>query len=566
MNTEALNARTPGPPGQMPPDQAIQTIHPGLYHPWGRRVVYALILCLALGLRVHLAGIAYPSGMDVPHIIHQGVYWAQGVPGALSTIWPEIPVLISGMAYRQGWDPAEALQWSTVIWGTLMVGMTMLLTRRYFASDLAAWLAGGWVTANQSLLDHSVNSMPEMGSCLCLIGACALLAREIRGMNPRIPSLLGGYGMLALALYFRPLEAMVATAVITAWLLVVHLRAGWKAWARLAAGLLFYLLLMTPHAMLQEGDKTSYQSITPRMSNLVLGQRAYDSKFLYDPDSSWRKDIEELEQAGIGRWLWRHRSEISRRYLSNMMSAVRAYGNYLFPNSFRLGNAWFIAMAAFIFLRGFFGPWRKQHVFLALMSLALPLGVSVSYVYTRWLIQYLPLVVAMAAAHLALSPVLTGRAWKKAFWLLILLAMMGDSAALAWQAHGDMAWRWDNERTIAAWLRETAADGDRIMAGRPSLSIGFDLARPQRLVQLPYGSPERIEQIAGKANVSYIVLSDWYNPHWPVNRLFDGAPAPANWTLVKNQKFAYSHPVWGDLEDSYRIYKRQSAVPDSAPP
>ena len=180
-----------------------------------RIAIPILILGLALGLRIHLAGIAYPAQLDSTHMIQQGILWVQGEPGALSTIWQEFPVLTAGIAYRLGYNPAEALQWSTVIFGTILVGMTMLLTRRLFDSNAAAWIAGMWATTNPALLNYSVNSMPEIGFAACLVSAYAVLASAIGGQSLKPVPILTGYALLALGIYFKPLDSLAAFALIS---------------------------------------------------------------------------------------------------------------------------------------------------------------------------------------------------------------------------------------------------------------------------------------------------------------------------------------------------------------
>lgn len=530
-------------------------------HPAARiasAVPYVLIVGLALGLRIHLASFAYPAQSDSTHMIQQGILWVQGEPGALSTIWQEFPVLTSGIAYRLGWNPAEALQWSTVIFGTLLVGMTMLLTRRLFDSDAAAWIAGGWAAANQGLLNHSVNSMPEIGFAACLVSAYAVLAPAIRGQGLKFVPLLAGYGLLGLGMYFKPLDSLTAVALATGWLFLMHLRQVRRIALPLLAGLLCYIAIVSPHYMLQNrGTGANDIQLANRAFGLVKGLRAYDSKFENAPDGvGFGQDLKEFEQLGAVKWLWLHRVEISRNYVSNVMRSLRVYSNYLFPKAFRMGNAWFIAMLASILTIRLCSPEWKPFAFLALATMTFPLGVSLSYVYDRWLIIYLPLLIIAISGHLVSSSALWDRRWKQAIWLLLVVAMMGSSAMLTCQDHRDRIWQWANERSIAIWLRNTTSYGERIMAGKPSLALEMDLDSPHRWVRLPNAAVDQIEQISAEKNVSYVVLCDSFYPHWPVNQLLQGAPAPQNWTLVKKVKFERLHPIWGEQKEIYQIYKR----------
>ena len=544
-----------------PPEQAFAADLPcrsrGRLAKIARATTYASIVVLALGLRIHLAGIAYPAPADSPHLIHQGIFWAQGEPGALATIWQEFPVLAAGIAYRMGFDPAEALQGCTVFFGTLLVATTMLLTRRLFDDDAAAWIAGGWVAANPELLNYSVNSMPEIGFAACLVSAYAVLAPAIRGQGLNVVPVLAGYGLLGLGMYFKPLDSLTAAALSTAWLAVVSHAQIKKASVRLLAGLALYAALVAPHYVLQSSAPGAEGfSLVNRAGGLVYGHRAYDSKVNYSPDGFYADDLEEFKRLGTVQWLWRHRTEVGHRYFSNVLKSLRVYGEALFPGAFRIGNAWFIALLAAIVVPGLFGPRWRPFAFLALATMAIPLGISLSFVFGRWLVIYVPLLIALVSGYLVSSPFLWAAPWKKAAWLVLAVAMMGNSAATTTAGIEDRVWNWENQRAIADWLRQNSGPDDRIMAIQPSLALEVDLDRPRRWVQLKAGTPERIEEFAREKNVSYVVLCDSAYPHWPVNQLVRGGTAPDNWMLAHDRTFSREHPVWGLQEEKYRIYKR----------
>ncbi len=519
--------------------------------------LYVLIMCLTLGLRIHLADIAYPAQYDSTHIIHQGILWAQGEPGALSTIWQEFPVLTAGVAYRLGWNPVKALQWSTVIFGTLLVGMTMLLTRRLFDSDMAAWIAGGWAATNQELLNYSVNSMPEIGFAACLVGAYALLAPAIRGRGLNARPLLAGYALLGLGIYFKPLDSLTALALTTGWLAVLSLAQIKKTALYLLAGLLCFTVVVMPHYRLQRAVAGELGGgLVNRSVGLVYGHKAYNSMNNANPDGFYSEEREEFQQLGMAKWLWRHRTEVRQRYFYNVLHSLRIYGSTLFPNAFRIGNAWFIAALAAIVVPGLFGPRRRSYAFLVLAAMAFPLGVSLSFIFSRWLVIYLPLLIALVSGYLVASTFFWAAPWKKTAWIVLCAAMMGNSALLAKTSLADRSWYWDNQRAISSWFKETTLSDERIMSVSPSLLLDIDWDRPRHWVQLKAGTPERIEQYAQENAVSYIVLCDSMYPHWPVNQLIQGGVAPENWALALDRTFVREHPVWGPQEETYRIYKR----------
>lgn len=519
--------------------------------------IYALIIVLALGLRIHLATIAHPAQMDSTHMIHQGILWVQGEPGALSTIWQEAPVLTAGMAYRLGYNPAETLQWSTVLYGTILVGMTMLLTRRLFDSDAAAWISGGWAACNPALLNYSVNSMPGIGFAACLISAYALMAPSIRGKSLKLISLLAGYALLGLGMYFKPLDSLTAMALTTGWLAIVFLAQIKKTSLYLLAGLLGFFIVVMPHYALQRAAPAgSGGGLVNRSHGLVYGHRAYNSMNNYNPDGFYAEERAEFQELGIAKWLWRHQAEVRQRYISNILQSLRIYGNMLFPNAFRIGNAWFMAAAITILLTGMMGARWKTYVFLALATMAFPFGVSLSFIFDRWLVIYVPLLMVATSGYLVSSPFLWSSKWKQIAWIFLVAIMAVISARSTHASLQDKVWKIDNQRTISEWLKQTSLPDERIMCVAPALLLDVDLHRPRRWVQLKAGTPERIEQYAHEKNVSYIVLCDSIYPHWPVNQLIQGGTAPDNWLRVKEETFERTHPVWGHQTEKYQIYKR----------
>jgi hypothetical protein len=541
-----LQAKEPGPAGPATP--AVLA-------------VYACILFAAFGLRAHFAGMAYPAQQDSVHLIQAGVQWANGVPGRFSGIHQEFPVLVSGIAYKLGLNPAKALQWTMCLLGTLLVGMTMLLATRLFDRHRAGWLAGLWSAANPGLLNYSVNSMPEIGFAACLLGAYSITAGALRGGPVRYGRTLVSFALIGAGIYLKPLDSLTAMALIAGWILLINITGLRKVVLPVGAGLLLFAAVIYPHHYLQSlapAENSLGVGMINRAGGIVKGLKAHESRYEYASalDSDYARSIEELRRQGIAGWIWHNRVDISRRYLLNLMRAIRTYGDYLFTNAFRVGNAWFIAMIASIILVGIASPRRRQVVFLALAVSAFPLGVSLGYIFERWLIIYVPLFIVLIAGHLVHTASLWDLRWKRIAWLLLLFVMMGNSVKAVQQQLKDEAWFWDNQKSVAVWLRDVARNGERIMSGKPTLMLETDLVRPERWAQLTPASVERVEELAALGNISFIVLSDDFYPHWPINQLLKDAPAPGNWTNLGDRVFMRDHPVWGPQRNMYRIYRR----------
>ena len=178
-------------------------------------LIYAGITLLALVIRVYIASLAYPPQLDSVHYVQFGVRWAQGVPGQLSTIWQEAPIVVSGMAYRWGLDPVRVLQASTVLYGTVVVLLTMLLAARLFNRPAIGWLAGLWAATSPGLVNYSVNCSAEGGFAMFMMMAYVLMAPALRGEPFRVGRLMVAYALLGIGIYYKPLDTLVAMLVLS---------------------------------------------------------------------------------------------------------------------------------------------------------------------------------------------------------------------------------------------------------------------------------------------------------------------------------------------------------------
>jgi len=262
--------------------------------------------------------------------------------------------------------------------------------------------------------------------------------------------------------------------------------------------------------------------------------------------------------AGLAGWLWAHRGEVSQRYVKNFLRSIRVYSEYLFTNAFRLGNGWFIVLLIAIGWSAWYGGYRKENLFLAMMLLALPAGVSMGYIFNRYLLAYLPFLLILVSAFVVLRPALWNTMSKRIFWLVIVLVMMGQSSVMTMRGHKSQKWRWDNLHEIAVLLRDMVPENGRVIAPQDAMMIEFDLDHPNRWVKFPFAEPDRFEDYAAKYRASHIVLCTSAKSQYPIYGLFDDVPPPANWKLALEKKYERLHPVWGPQEDIYRIYERSN--------
>lgn len=518
--------------------------------------VYLLLGALAFGLRLYLAGIAYPAQGDVPAIIAQGVTWAHGE--GMVGFYPEIPALIAGIAYRSGLDPAEALQTSNVMYGTIVVIMTMLLAWRFFERHVIAWIAGGLAATNNSMLTFSTNSMPEGGFSACLLCACAWLARTLAGGPISLVPTCGAFSLLALGIYFRPIESLLALSTFSGWLIVIHWSDMKKLLRALVPALVCAVCVVTPYYMRAQSDKGGEDRVSANVKTLALGDYAYDGKVIHDPSmNEWKEEITgEVMELGVLRWLWKHKEDVGRRYVRNLMRSIRYYSDYLFSNAFRLGTGWFLLLGVSMIWCAAMGSYKKENLFLFLTLISLPAGLSLGYVFSRYLVQYLPLLIILFAAFMtANSAFWTSRA-RQVFISILVLAMMANAGAVTIRGHRDQVWSWDNLREVARVLREIVPEQGKIITPQDPFMIEFDLDQPKRWKKYPFATPEQFEAYAARRQVTHVVLCSTQKSQYPIHGLFNGIPPPDNWALVFDKTFRRDHPVWGPQEETYRIYER----------
>lgn len=521
-------------------------------------IIYAAIVLLALAVRIHVAAIAYPPQLDSVHYVQFGVRWAQGVPGQLSTMWQEAPILVAGLAYRWELDPVRVLQGSTVLYGSVVVLLTMLLGTRLFNCPAVGWLAGLWAATSQGLVNYSVNCSAEGGFAMFMMMSYVLMAPALRGEPFRVSRLMVAYALLGIGIYYKPLDTFVAAMVLTLWLLVVHARSWRGLPLKFVPAFLVLVAVMVPHFYLQAPGGTDLGEVPliNRGGNITLGERAYQSRYVDAPEGYMIEERKELVEIGLVAWVWKYRDDIAKRYVSNWLIALRHFGDFMLPNAFRLGNALFIALLLLCVVRGMLTGYWRQFGFLVLAAFVFTAGVSLSYVFNRWLVIYVPLLIIIITAHIVVSSSLWNPTWKRILWLVLLFGMMTNAYSLTIKHHLGEAWMWENQRIMAAWLRDNSLPDEKVMSGRPTFALEMDLDKPDRWVRMPNANLEKTEKFAAKKGANYIALSSTYYPHWPVNQLLFGSTPPSNWNLYVDRKFERLHPVWGVQEDHYRIYKR----------
>jgi 4-amino-4-deoxy-L-arabinose transferase-like glycosyltransferase len=516
---------------------------------------------LAAGLRLALAPRYNPVDLDAGHFVQLGLALAHGDSRGSSAYWPQAAIGAAALGERLGVSPARALQAGTLIGGALVAGLGALLAGRIFRSRAAAIAAGLWLATNHALVEYSLNGMAEAPFAACILAA-ALCVVEGEGRMRGAWRYPAGMACLGLAVYYRPMEAVVATLILTMYVLLDRRGAAIGSWVlSLMAGLLLFAALLYPHLRMVKRETGRYQ-VTEKLDNIALADAALSRKALYslrEGVSTYgdaTRDVEELKQEGTLAYLWSQRARLPARVAANLQRMVRGYNEHLFAGSFRLGAGWFIllglgCLAAVLANRACARP------VLLLLGLALvyPLLATLSYIYPRWLVAGVPLLVVVAAGAAAQSyERLPGAARRVAAGLGLIFLAGSVSYAARSPTGGE---RWRQYDRIAREVRRAVGDEVRMMTLSPDFIAHYYRIEPFNWVQLRHGEVDDVLEYARQARVEGILLSTWDGiDEWPLSRMVFAGETPEGWTRLLDQSTDYVHPLYGEQRHRFILLRR----------
>jgi hypothetical protein len=513
---------------------------------------------LAAAVRLYVAGHSYPVRDDAGHFVQFAMELAGGNPEGLSAHWSMAPILVASAAIRMHADPQRAVQLTTVAAGVACVLFAAALAAAVFRSRRAGLLAGIIVAVNPTLVDYSTNGMGEM-PYMALTMAGALVARTTLQGAFFGPAL--ALGLAGLALYFRPVEAVVFAATLGAFGAIPALarrdvrRVG--AWA--LAGLVFVALALP--LCIHTARHSNFGGPSTKIVNLAFGEYGYDSKAVFAQEGPMADEVGRLKSIGAARYLWERRADFPPRFARNVARLVRFVRDETFAGPFHLGSGWLFALlAAGAVLEGRRGRLREWP-FLLCIGFGPALLTCLSFVHPRWVVGAVPYVLILfAGAADTLADLARGRRCWQVVLAGLLAWWVGSGVAMSRGLSWDH-WRYDNVPAVARELRRFGGEDDILMTKGPQLPINFYRQHPLRYVEMPYGTMAQTEAHAGRKGVTLIALSSQSYPHWPVNEVFKGAAPPANWELVASPVFCFDDPRYGPQEEKYLLYRRHPEAP-----
>lgn len=491
--------------------------------------VSAAIACigiLALVIRWWAAIKAYPCSGDAGHFVQYGVALAHGVPGSLSTYWSQMMIIFAYLAETLGMDPRYAMQYVSMVSGTIVVIVSALIAWRVTRHTVMMLITAGLCAVNPVLVQHSVTGYSEMPYLACMLLGVYVGIKQDR--HPIMRAILAG-SLIGVAGYFKGLDAAVAAVSMGLYLFIARknsLPVGF-AHASVISVTAFIVLLPLCIYTYQQSGKFMPGS---KGGNLALGLDWKDSKIVYaaDPELAKKKT--------------KSTSEIIRmlpvRIARNIPDIYRIFNKQLFIKGFRMGTIWF-GLICILWLYHVF-RFERSLMWLPLCMLIFQLMLlSLVFVHSRLLVPSLIWIIFIVGAFLK---IIWGRCdvFRRYVMGVLIGVFMVVNAVYSFSAYQMefCFWRYPHIIATAEKLKNIAKDDDVIMTYGPHVAVEFYEHNPRLTVEMPYGTLEEVEAIAQKHGVQYIIVSDTFRSHWPISQVFEASSElPENWKIVETLRF-----------------------------
>lgn len=518
---------------------------------------FILIVLLGAYVRLTTAKTAYPAQLDAGHMVQFGIEIANGNEQYLEVLYSRFQQYTAAWAYSRGMDPGRALQWVTLFFGTMLVPASMLFVRQLFGRWNLALISGLFVATNPSLVLYSVNGMGEVPFASLLMGACALLVFGTNSGTRRVYLIPLAFGVLAVGIYYRDIEALLSALVFIVWLIWQSLKCRsiqYVAWG--LVGLLVLFTIWTPHRLYTK-EVNPKGGASLKMTYLVWADAARSSQTQHDPDNQAFADLEKLKEIGVYKYAWIHKQRIIKNYAASIIRMLKAFNNHIFAGPYKIGADVFILILITAALALPRPVQYDRWLLVGTLCFFFPLLACASFINPRWLVGNIAFLLIIFAAPLAfLLERLGERKWKYAIWAFAVLFSV-RSASFAIDEHGDTI-RYHAIRDAGIALRKYGDDNDVLVTAYPQVMIHFYEKSPGRGVLIPYAKTiERIDELIGERGGTLIALSSLdHTRSWPVNELFHCAKPPPNWELLDRIRYEWESRKYGPQEVEYLFFRR----------
>ncbi|HMP71836.1 MAG TPA: hypothetical protein PKE55_01095 [Kiritimatiellia bacterium] len=516
---------------------------------------WVVVIALSLWIRVEGARLSYPAQGDASHFVQHGVSWAvTGKP--VSGYWSLGPQYLAGWAYSRGWDPSLTLQWTTVGFGVLVVMGTMALGHCLSLSAGMMLAAGLVVAVNPALLKSATGGLSETPLMACLLLGYAGLEWSQRKKS----WMAAGAGGLffALAMYYRPFEAMVGLGAYGLYTMIlgvtksrpVHLGPLVLAGVVFVGGALPFWKI--------SAELNTLSASQSKLVNLAYRDDGLNSKAmrsLYGPEqeqSALAAEIQRLEEQGAVGYLWANRGVILRKIPVNILQAVRWINQLTFGGAFAMGLMVFLLFTGWMIHAVITRGNPVKLLLPALYGGLIVAALSLSFVHPRWMFQLLPFYALILGTG---AQAWAGSGWWRRVGVAgVVLLFSFKTGVLALEQRNDR-WVERNVIEVGQWLRDQLAEGDRIMGFGPELAVQAQPDRPWDYIEMPFGEVHDVDAYAGKRGVTWVVLSTRNHAHYPVHEVYRNPEVkPVRWTLVRETTLTQA-TRWGQETETFYIYR-----------
>ena len=519
-----------------------------------------LFLCFwGMVLRILAARKAFPAQGDSSHFVQHGKeYVARGVD-ALSGYWSLLPQFLSGWSSEAGWMPQYVLQVTTVAFGIMLVAGVFALALELTRSRMVAFVAGWLIATNPVLTASATSGLAETPHMALATWTLVLVFSGVRKEQWWRFALAGV--LASVDMYYRPYDLAMYLAGAAPFVLWRMRGIGWaKSLGMIVAALLAGGICSGPFFVITS-MKSSGSVGTSKLSNLAYGADGLDAKAMYAAkglhaeDTPFLKRIHELQADGPWKYIWRHRREISKRYVMNVMHGIRNVNDHVFAGMFRMGLFWFVSITL-LCLAASKSDGNVFFALYALFTMGLIQGsLSLSFVHPRWNLQFLPFFMILLGLGCAwlLRRIYVRRIGLLAWCCLLVFGVMNSRFAL--QRLED-AWKQHNVFPVCERLHSIMGEDERLMCFHPELPALFYKTNALCWDNIPFDSVADVFSFAEAQGVDCIVLDDNIFPHFPIHEIErkpDLIPYP--WKEIDRAEFEHE-TRFGLERNVFRFYRK----------
>lgn len=516
-------------------------------------LMLSIVAVIALIIRLLAARESYPCCGDAGHFVQHGVALSNGLPGSMSTYWSQGMIALASIANSWNLDPCFAMQWTTIVSGTLVAIFLSAIALRSTGSRWIGLFAGLFCASNSTFVQYSItgySESPFLALLLCgVYVGMGLVQPALSSFRRSLMISLAAGALIGLSGYFKGLDAAVAAISFSLYIGYIMIQRTRRLPVKAVFLLNTAFVVLLPLCLFTYSRTGSFTPGNKGGANFLLGQDWKDSKVVYAANPS---DTSQTLSQSI--------RTIPKRMLVNTKDILRIFNEQLFIKGFRIGTMWFLMVCVLVVAALLF--WERKYLTLPLFMLFMQLLLlSFVFVHDRILFPSLVWVLLMLVIAVNLLYRRANNRMRLAMAATIGIYLTVNSVYAISSFNGEfMWWRYQNIARTAHHMKSIASEYDRIMTYGPHFAVEFYTNNPLQTVEMPYGTVADVEEIAAKKDVRYILVSDVFRSHWPIAEVFSpSAELPQNWQILDTLSFDEDPEGYRYPPERVRIIERHSS-------